>query len=290
MTGFARQEGAADGVTWTWEVKSVNGRGLDIRCRVPQGYEAFDTTARALAPKYCTRGSLQLTLSVNAVDQPSKFQINREFLEQLIELARQLEADSGIAPPRIDGLLAIRGVIETVEEAASPAERAAREDAIRQSLESALGDLVTARRGEGERLVTLIADHLSSIATLVGSARELAAVQPEALRDRLRTKLDELLEATPALAEERLAQEVAILVSKADVREELDRLDAHVGAAGDLLGEGGGIGRRLDFLCQEFNREANTLCAKSPDVELTRVGLDLKSAIERLREQVQNLE
>jgi len=290
MTGFARQHGSEGGVTWTWEVKSVNGRALDLRCRLPQGYESLDTTARGLVASYCARGNLQLNLSIDRIAAPSRVQVNRALLDQVIALTKELEGQVEAAPPRLDGLLGIRGVIELVDEADDPEAMAAREAAMAQNLKAALSDLVTARRAEGQRLHALVAAHLATISKLVEAAAATAGAQPEALRERLKTQLDELLEARPGLPEERLAQEAAVLIGKADVREELDRLRAHLEAAGDLLAEGGPVGRRLDFLCQELNREANTLCSKSPDVELTRIGLELKTAVEQLREQVQNLE
>ncbi len=201
-------------------------------------------------------------------------------------LSGVLEAE----PPRLDGLLAIPGVVVNAEEADSPEQRETRLAALKADLERTLEALVEARRLEGARLAAVIGDHLDGIEALVEAAAGCAAVQPERLRERLRTQVEELLEAAPALPEERLAQEAALLIAKADVREELDRLVAHLEAARELVGQGGPVGRRLDFLCQEFNREANTLCSKSPDVELTRIGLDMKNAIDQLREQVQNIE
>lgn len=289
MTGFARREGGDGALTWTWEMKSVNGRNLDLRCRVPSGYERLEAAARAAVAGRCARGSVQVNLVTTRAEAPSRVRVNQALLDQLIALYRDLEHD-GVAAPRLDGLLAVRGVVELVEEEDTPEVAAAREAAMGQDLELALTALVEARRGEGERLRQLVEDHLEAIAGLVDQAGRSAAAQPETLRLRLRTRLKELLEAAPALPEERLAQEAAVLITKADPREELDRLGAHVAAARELLAAGGAIGRRLDFLCQEFNREANTLCAKSPDVELTSLGLELKTRIDQLREQVQNIE
>jgi uncharacterized protein (TIGR00255 family) len=289
MTGFARHDGGDEVVSWTWEVKSVNGRNLDVRCRVPGGSEKLEAAARAAAVKRCARGNLQINLTVARREVSSQLQVNEVLLQRLIELCGKVASDA-VAPPRLDGLLAVRGVIELVEEDDSPEEASTREAAFLADLERVLDDLVRVREAEGTRLAQMVADHLSVIDGLVDQAGHTAAVQPEALRARLTIQLEELLDAAPALPEERLAQEAAVLINKSDAREELDRLGAHVGAARDLLGEGGAIGRRLDFLCQEFNREANTLCAKSPDVELTRIGLELKSRIDQLREQVQNIE
>jgi uncharacterized protein (TIGR00255 family) len=289
MTGFARHDGGDDAVAWTWEIKSVNGRNLDVRCRVPAGSETLEAAARTAAAKRCARGNLQIGLTVTRREESSRLQVNAVLLDRLIELCGKVASDA-VAPPRLDGLLAVRGVIELVEEDDSPEEASAREAALLAGLERALDDLVRVREAEGARLAEMVADHLTAIDGLVDQAGRSAAAQPEALRARLKVQLEELLEAAPALPEERLAQEAAVLINKSDPREELDRLGAHVGAARDLLSEGGAIGRRLDFLCQEFNREANTLCAKSSGVELTRTGLELKSRIDQLREQVQNIE
>jgi uncharacterized protein (TIGR00255 family) len=290
MTGFARQEGGDGTIAWTWEIRSVNGKSLDLRCRLPAGYEALEPVARGAVPERCARGNLQISLSVNTSEQPLRMRVNRELLDQLLELAKSLEDTAGAGPARLDGLLGLRGVVEAVEEEESPEARAAREAAMAADLGRALDALVEVRRAEGKRLEGLVEGHLSSIAELTGKAGAAAAAQPEALRQRLKDQVEELLAASPALPEERLAQEAAVLIAKADVREELDRLEAHVAASGELLAEGGPVGRRLDFLCQEFNREANTLCAKAADVELTRIGLELKGVIDQLREQVQNIE
>ena len=206
----------------------------------------------------------------------------------MVAVARAL-AGAGAAPPRLDSLLAVRGIIEPVEEDEGEA-RERVEAALKADLTRLIGELVTARLSEGARLVTVLNGHLDEIERLITAASACASTQPDALRERLRNQVAALLDAAPALPEERLAQEAAILIAKADVREEMDRLRAHIQAARDMLAEGGAIGRRFDFLCQEFNREANTLCSKSADVELTRIGLSLKASIEQLREQVQNIE
>jgi uncharacterized protein (TIGR00255 family) len=221
---------------------------------------------------------------------PVQLQVNHELLQQLLSLVSEIESKVTAAPPRLDSLLSFRGVVETVEEKETAEELAARTAALEADLVSAFKSLTKMRRAEGKRLETMIVDHLAQIESLVADAAGAEAARPEALRARLQAQVDELLGMSPALPEERLAQEAAVLVAKSDVREELDRLRAHIAAARDLIGEGGAIGRRLDFLCQEFNREANTLCSKSWDVSLTRIGLDLKSTIDQLREQVQNIE
>jgi len=288
MTGFARVDGHGDGYTWTFEAKSVNGRTLDIRCRLPPGFDTVEAAARADIPKTLARGSVNLTLTVTRTAAVSQVRVNRDLLAQVLAVAREIE-DEGAAPPRLDALLSVRGVIETVEEDESDA-RAKLEEAVKAGLAVVTRKLAAARAEEGARLLTVLSGHLDAIARLTEDAAANVSTQPEALREKLRAQVQALLDMVPALPEERLAQEAALLIARGDVREELDRLRAHVEQARALLAEGGAIGRRLDFLCQEFNREANTLCSKSQDVDLTRIGLSLKATIEQFREQVQNIE
>ncbi|MBK1697496.1 YicC/YloC family endoribonuclease [Rhodovibrio salinarum] len=290
MTGFARREGGDAQQTWVWEAKSVNGKGLDVRVRVPSGMDRLEHEVRSRAPKVCTRGNISVSLSVERTERRMQLQVNREMLDQLVRLTRELRDEVDADPPRLDGLLAVRGVLETVEEPEDDAAQQAREQAMVADLQGLLDELVEARVREGQALHEMAERHLAEIARLTEEARQCAASQPEALRERLRKQVAELIETRTGLSEERLAQEAALLASKADIREELDRLDAHVTAARELLDGGGAIGRRLDFLCQEFNREANTLCSKASDVALTRIGLSLKNTVEQLREQVQNIE
>lgn len=290
MTGFARREGGDAQQTWVWEAKSVNGKGLDVRVRVPSGLDRLEHEVRGRVPKVCARGNVSVSLSVERSERRMQLQVNREMLDQLVRLTRELREEVDAEPPRLDGLLAVRGVLETVEEPEDEAAREAREQAMIADLQGLLDDLAAARLQEGRALNQMAESHLAEIARLTEDARQCAASQPEALRARLRKQVEDLLETRTGLSEDRLAQEAALLASKADVREELDRLDAHVSAARELLADGGAIGRRLDFLCQEFNREANTLCSKAGDVALTGIGLSLKNAVEQLREQVQNIE
>jgi uncharacterized protein (TIGR00255 family) len=290
MTGFARRDGGDEAASWTWEVKSVNGRSLDVRARLPLGYESLDPVVRGAVAAACTRGNLQVNLALKRGTAPVKLQVNEELLQQVLDLMSELESRTAAAPPRLDGLLALRGVLEAVEEEDSAERQAQRLAVLEQDLKAALAALVAMRAAEGARLLQLAGGHLDEIERLAGAARRCAATQPDTLRQRFHEQLALILDENTGVSEDRLAQELAILAGKADVREELDRLDAHVEAARDLLGQGGAVGRKLDFLCQEFNREANTLCSKSADVELTRIGLDLKSSIEQLREQIQNIE
>lgn len=290
MTGFARAEGEAQGLAWTWEIKSVNSKSLDLRFRLPPGFDALELPLRALLSESLKRGSVNATLGIARAAGAAGLQINRAALAQIVALARELSDRIEAAPPSIDGLLALRGVLDSGEEPPDPAARAQRESMLIAGCRKALDDLAAMRRGEGTRLAAVLAERLDEIAALVSSAERSAAAQPEAIRARLLSLVGALKEVVPAIPEERLAQEAALLVAKGDIREELDRLSAHIAATRELLAEGSAIGRRLDFLCQEFNREANTLCSKSADVELTRIGLALKAAIEQLREQVQNIE
>ncbi len=208
----------------------------------------------------------------------------------MVALAREVGAGIGAPPPRIEGLLGLYGVVERIEEEETEDVRAAREAAMERTLADALDALARMRADEGARLHDTVAGHLARIAALAQDAAKSAAAQPEALKRRLAEQVAALLDARVGVSEERLAQEAALLATKADVREEIDRLNAHVTAARELLAAGEAVGRRLDFLCQEFNREANTLCSKATDIDLTRIGLDLKASIEQLREQVQNIE
>ena len=290
MTGYARAEGALDGAAWFWEARSVNSKGLDVRCRVPAGCEAIDVAARKAAACAFARGGLSLSLQVDRGERQVALRINEAALEQVLALQDTLEDRVDSAPPRLDVLMAIRGIAETVEQAEDPAAVAARETAILDTLDAAFEGLAAARAEEGARLRTLLRGHLAGIERLATAAAATAEAQPAMLRQRFEQQVADLLEARIGVGEDRLAQEAAMLAAKADVREEIDRLASHVAAAGTLLDEGGAIGRKLDFLCQELNREANTLCSKAADIALTRIGLDLKAAIEQFREQVQNVE
>jgi len=287
MTGFARKEGGVGGVSWVWEARSVNGKSLDLRLRTPAGFERLEAAARIELAKRFRRGNVTLNLSLGRSEVAPQLRINREVLDQLIALVREVNGDT--APVQVDALLGVRGVVENGDSASAELNSAVEAEA-GAAIAPLLDDLLATRLEEGGRLRDVLAGQIDQITELVTQARASAAAQPEALKARLKAQLDLLLEARPPLAEDRLAQEVAVLVGRCDVREELDRLDAHIGQARGLLAAGSGVGRRLDFLCQEFNREANTLCSKAADVALTRIGLDLKAVIEQFREQIQNIE
>ncbi|HJW40339.1 MAG TPA: YicC/YloC family endoribonuclease [Rhizomicrobium sp.] len=290
MTGFAEAHGSRDGARWRWEVKSVNGRGLDVRLRYPPGFDGLEAAARTLAGERFKRGSLQAALTLETADSARGLRVDPAALASAIRIAREVAAETGLTPARIDGILALKGVI--VQDDVLPAderERGARDAAILETLAIAFDALARARAGEGHKLLTVVTAQIDEIARLTAQAAGLAAAQPAALRDKLAAQVKEML-AGGMLSEDRLAQEVALLAVKADVREELDRLGAHVQEARALIASGEAVGRRIDFLAQEFNREANTLCSKSSDIALTRTGLALKAAIDQFREQAQNVE
>lgn len=289
MTGFARVDGAAAGYSWVWEVKSVNSKGLDLRFRLPNGFDGIEASSRKIAADNFARGNLSINLTLQRPDRPPVLDVNRDVLDQMIAVAGEYKG--GTENVDVETLLGLRGVVEVVEsEDENESEIAARDAAIAAGFDELMTALATARADEGVRMGAVVEEHIEEISSLTSEAAGLAEMQPARRQERLAAQLDELLGGENAVPPERLAQELALIVAKGDIREELDRLVAHVGAARDLMAEGGAVGRRLDFLCQEFNREANTLCSKSSDLELTRIGLALKAAIERLREQVQNIE
>jgi len=290
MTGFASAGGGIGDVAWTWELKSVNGRSLDVRCRLPATLESLDPAVRARVQDSFKRGSIVAALNLTRPAGGVRLRLNQAVVDQLEDIIEALSVRVKADTPRLDALLGIKGVIEAVEEEETADARAAREEAILATLDEAIVRLAKARAEEGRRLAGVLAGHLEAAEAAAARAGATAALQPGAIKARLAAQVTALLEAAPALPAERLAQEAALLATRADVREELDRLRAHLAAARELMAEGGAIGRRLDFLCQEMNREANTICSKSSDMELTRAGLDLKAVIDQLREQVQNIE
>ena len=288
MTGFARAEGETSGLSWVWEARSVNGRGLDVRCRLPSGLDRLDPIVRAEAAKQLKRGNVSVTLTISKAAGAPPFTVDRAVLDQVLALHTDLMGRVDRAPPRIEALLQIPGVLDRGGLADAIDEKV--EKALLAGFSQVLKRLIGARAEEGARLKTVLMGQIDEIERLTAEAAGAAVLRPEAVKDRIRQQISELLDAVPALSEERLAQELALLAAKGDVREELDRLAAHIGQARDMLNEGGAIGRRLDFLSQEFNRESNTVCSKSQDVSLTRIGIALKSVIDQFREQIQNVE
>ena len=291
MTGFADARGLHDGLRWRWEAKSVNGRGLDLRFRAPIGYEGLEPGIRMLAAERFKRGSFQVTLTVSGDEGGRGFRIDAAVLADAVRLAKRIAEETGLATARVDGLLALKGVVVQEENPALNDEsRMARDAALLESLADAFDLLARARAAEGAKLEIVLSGQIGEIDRLTGEARGLALQQPLILRERMMAQLKDLLAPGGAVPEERIAQEIAILASKADLREELDRLAAHCEEARALIAGREAAGRKLDFLAQEFNREANTLCSKSSHIQLTHVGLALKAVIDQFREQVQNVE
>jgi uncharacterized protein (TIGR00255 family) len=289
MTGFARAEGRAGAWTWIVEARSVNGRGLETRFRGPPNFEGLERTAREAAQGLFSRGQLTVAVQARQSGGASAVRLNREQLERYLEFCRPfVEANRAVAPA-LDGLLGLPGVIEAGAEDEDPDARAALEAAITETIAAALADLKAARLAEGTALAHVLAGLVDRIATLTAEAEAQAREQPALLKGRFARRIADLVD-VPGSLDERVVQEAAILAGRADVREELDRLVAHVASARDLLAGAAAVGRRLDFLSQEFMREANTLCSKSATTALTAVGLELKAVIDQPREQVQNVE
>jgi len=290
MTGFARSHGMSGAYAWAWEIKSVNGKGLDLRLRLPPGWDAIESSVRARAAEALARGSIQAGLTVERSGAAPVVRINTAVLDAVLASVRQLSRQIETSPPSLDGLLALKGVMEVSESEVSEDERRNAEAAVTKGFAEAIGALADMRRHEGAALGQVLTARLNEISTLAQRADRSPGRQPEAIRARLAEQIATLLEQSERFDPDRLHQEAILIASKADVREELDRLAAHVAQAQRLIAEGGAIGRRLDFLAQELNREANTLCAKANDIELTNIGLELKAAVEQFREQVQNVE
>ncbi len=285
MTGFARAAGTTGPVHWVWEVRSVNGRSLEVRVRVPAGQDGPGEAARAALQKALARGQCQLTLTLTKPETAARVRINEALLAGLAQAVARVPVPDGMAPATMDGLLGLRGVVEVEDETADS-------DALTRDLTEGavrlVADLIAARGSEGRQLQQVVTAQIDRITALTQAAEDSPARQPEAVRARLEAAVAAL--GGTGLDSDRLHQEAMLLAGKADVREELDRLRAHLVSARELLATGGAVGRRLDFLAQEFGREANTLCAKANDIGLSRIGLDLKAVVEQFREQVQNIE
>jgi len=290
MTGFARGQGVAGSYAWAWEIKSVNAKGLDLRLRLPPGWDAIEVPARARAVEKLSRGTVYANLTVDRKGVAPTVKINEPVLAAVLSTLKSLHGKVDAAPPSLDGILSLKGVIEVTEQDESKEDRAAAETAIAAGFEKALADLVAMRRAEGATLGKLLSARLADISALADRAEAAPGRKPEAIRARLAEQVAALIGASDRFDSDRLYQEAILLAAKADIREELDRLASHVAAAQKLLADGGPAGRRLDFLAQELNRESNTLTAKANDADLTTIGLELKSTVEQFREQVQNLE
>lgn len=290
MTGFARGDGMHGDTSWNWEARSVNGRTLDLRFRLPTGFEALEIRARGLAQEKLARGNCTINLWARRETGRAEIRLNETALRQAEAVAERARDLTGLKHARLDTLLGMRGVVETAEAEESEEALAALHLAMIASLAGTLDELVRARSGEGERLQAVVEKQLKTIARLIEIAAAAAAQQPAAIAARLAELVARLSEASATLDPERLHQEALLLAARADIQEELDRLRAHVAAANELIASGQPVGRKFDFLAQEFNREANTICSKAADIETTRTGLELKTVIDQLREQVQNIE
>ncbi|MGI8852747.1 MAG: YicC/YloC family endoribonuclease [Methyloceanibacter sp.] len=290
MTGFARADGVHGDISWYWEARSVNGRSLDLRLRLPSGFERLEIGARGLAQEKLARGNCTINLGLKRETGQMEIRLNEAALAQAKDVAERARTLTDLKAARLDTLLSMRGVVETVEAEESDEAQAALTQALLAGLAAALDQLVTARASEGERLQLVIEKQLTLIAALVEQASAASARQPEAIAARLAEQIARLAETGANFDPDRLHQEALLLAAKADIQEELDRLRAHVSAANELIGSNQPAGRKFEFLAQEFNREANTICSKAADLEISRAGLELKTVIDQLREQVQNIE
>lgn len=290
MTGFGRAEGSFGGVSWAWETRSVNGRGLDVRLRVPPGADALEPRVREAVARRFARGSINIGLQVQREAGGTEIRLNETALEQILKAAEHIQQLAECKRPRVDGLLALKGVLEVVEPSEDEAALKARYDAMIASLDEALSELAAGRSAEGERLTAVFSGQLAEIDRLVAEVTASPSRTPAAIATRLAEQVHKLLDTGAQLDPDRLHQEAVLIATRTDVEEELQRLKAHVAATRELLGEAGPVGRKLDFLTQEFNREANTLCSKANANDVTRAGLALKSVIDQMREQVQNIE
>jgi uncharacterized protein (TIGR00255 family) len=290
MTGFARSHGASGPYAFEWELKSVNAKGFDLRLRLPQGWDELDAHAKKRAAELLSRGTVYANLNIRRANAASTVRINEDVLNAVVKVAHQLAGKIDAVAPSIDGLLAIKGVIEMVEPESDEDEDNAAKAAAAMAFDEALDNLVAMRRREGASLGQILSQRLDEIEGLANKAEAAPGRKPEAVRARLAEQVAALLETTDRFDADRLNQEALLIAAKADIREELDRIASHLSQARELLGKGGPIGRRLDFLAQEFHREVNTTCSKSNDLELTNTGLEMKGVVEQFREQVQNLE
>ena len=290
MTGFARAQGVSGAYAWAWELKSVNAKGYDLRLRMPSGWDTVDAAVRAKAAEMLVRGTVYGNLTIERQGVVPAVNINEGVLSAVLDAVEKLKGRIAAAPPSVEGILGLKGVMEVTEQEESADERAAAGAAVVAGFATGLAGLIKARRDEGAALSRTLNARLDEIAALTDRAETAPGRQIEAIKARLAEQVATLLEASNRFDPDRLHQEAVLLASKADIREELDRLRVHVAQAKKLLADGGPVGRRLDFLSQELNRESNTLCSKSNDVDLTNIGLELKSVVEQFREQVQNLE
>jgi uncharacterized protein (TIGR00255 family) len=290
MTGFARSHGTSGPYAFEWELKSVNAKGFDFRMRLPPGWDEIETIARKRATEMLSRGTVYANLNVKRANALSTVRVNEDVLNSILRIAADLAGKIDAVAPSVDGLMAIKGVIEVVEPDSDEAEDKAARIAVAASFDEALAALVDMRRREGATLGAIMSQRMDEIETLAKKAEAAPGRKPDAIRARLAEQIATLLESSDRFDSDRLNQEALMMAAKADIREELDRIASHISQAREMIGKGGAVGRRLDFLAQEFNREVNTCCSKSNDIELTTTGLEMKNVVEQFREQVQNLE
>ena len=290
MTGFTRRGGEVGPFRWNWEIKSVNNKGLEVRSKIPSFLDGFDIEIKKKVSSALTRGSVFLSLQIDRAADSERFSVNEARLDDLIEIAARYSDKPGIVPASVDGLMAVKGIVELVTEEPSEKELLELKTALLNDLSQLILDLVAAREAEGQRMEVFLAKQLSEMRDLLAAAKVAVGDRSVAMRERFTAQIRKLEQSDKPVSDERLAQEIAVMAVKADIQEEFDRLESHFEEAATLLGAAKPVGRRLDFLCQEFNREANTLCSKSGDAKLTKIGVNLKVLIDQFREQVQNIE
>ena len=291
MTGFARAASTHEEWSWSWELKSVNAKGLDVRTRLPMGFDGLEVATRGKLSKAFKRGSITAALTLRQSGGATRYQINRPHLDILVSESKRIAGENpDLAPASADGLLGLRGVIEVEDDDAVDQERAGLESLMVSSLDEAVTMLSSTRAEEGARLGQVLNEFIDHLSSLLDDVAKAAELQPDIIKERLKSQIEDLVSDISVLDPTRLEQEAAIIMTKADIREELDRFAAHIASVRELMAEGGPVGRRLDFLCQELNREANTICSKAHDTSVTRLGLDMKATVEQFREQVQNIE
>ncbi|MCL3882653.1 YicC/YloC family endoribonuclease [Marivita sp. GX14005] len=292
MTGYASGQGAGLGLSWSWDLRSVNARGLDLRIRVPDWIDGLEPALRKKLGERLARGSVTLSLRVQSAGADAALELNAAQMERVLDALSRIEAEAmmrglSLTASSAADLLALRGVMDAPQDQVDPDKLRA---ALLEDVSPVLDSLIAAREAEGAALLTILSDQLDQLEHLTAAAARVAEERRGEQQDRLRAALARVTDTQDGIDEQRIAQELALIAVKADVTEEIDRLRAHIAAARDLLAAEGPVGRKLDFLMQEFNREANTLCSKAQSSDLTAVGLDLKSVIEQMREQVQNVE
>lgn len=290
MTGFARSHGASGPYVFEWELKSVNAKGFDFRMRLPAGWDDIEPPVRKRAAEVLSRGTIYANLTVKRANAVSAIQINQDVLASVLKVASEIAGKVDAVAPSIDGLLGIKGVIEVVEPEADEAEEKAARTAVESAFGEALKSLIEMRKREGASLAAVLAQRLDELEALAKQAEAAPGRKPDAIKARLAEQIAALLDTSDRFDPDRLHQEAIMMATKADIREELDRIASHIAQSREMLAKGGAVGRRLDFLAQEFNREVNTCCSKSIDLELTNAGLAMKNVVEQFREQVQNLE